>query len=104
MDWKPNPLGRLKGKIKAELKRKAHHLRPVVQIGHSGVTDDVIAEIRRQLLIHELIKVKWASLTKEDGNKKEQARDLAERVGAHFISLIGQVVVLYRRREDKIIS
>ncbi len=77
----------------------AHQARPVVLIGQEGVSATIVDEIRKQLLHHELIKVKWASLSKEDGNKKDQARLLAETVGAHFIQLIGQNVLLYRQRD-----
>ncbi len=99
--WKIRPDRELTGKERAFLRQKAHHIKPVVHIGQNGITERVIREIRRQLLIHELIKIKWTSLDKEDGSKKEQAKELARRVGAHFIKLTGRTVVLYNQRQDK---
>ncbi|SFM73083.1 YhbY family RNA-binding protein [Thermodesulforhabdus norvegica] len=99
-NWRPLPERNLTGRERRELNRKAQSLRPCVQIGNRGVTREVIGEIRRQLLIHELIKVKWATLSKEDGDKREQAEELAQKVGAHLISLIGKTLVLYRQKEQ----
>ncbi len=97
-NWKRNPVEELSGRERTLLKQRAHHLKPIVHIGQNGITEQIIKEIRRQLFIHELIKIKWSSLSKEDGNKKEQAKELAKRVGAHFIKLIGQNVILYNKR------
>nr|WP_212636842.1 YhbY family RNA-binding protein [Desulfacinum hydrothermale] len=96
LDWTPLPSGELSGKQRGHLKSLAHKLRPVARIGQEGITPGVISEIRKQLLHHELIKVKWADLSSEEGPKKEQARQLARRVGAHFVQLLGHNVVLYR--------
>ena len=43
----------------AKLKRKAHRLKPLVQIGKKGVTDEQIETIKKLLKDHELIKVKF---------------------------------------------
>ncbi len=96
LHWRPLPEGELSGRQRGFLKSLAHGLRPVVRIGQEGVTPAVVSEIRKQLLHHELIKVKWAGLSSEDGPKKTQARELARLVGAHFVQLLGRIVVLYR--------
>lgn len=101
LNWGPHPPGELTVKQRGYLKGLAHHLKPVVRIGQEGVTEAAIGEIRKQLLAHELIKVKWASLSKEEGRKTLQARELAAGVGAHYVHLIGQIVILYRELEPK---
>ncbi len=101
LNWLPNPPGLLSVKQRSYLKSLAHHLKPVIRIGQEGVTPSIIGEIRKQLLAHELIKVKWSSLSKEEGNKKEQAEQLAARIGAHYVHLIGQTVLLYREPESE---
>ncbi len=101
LDWHPHPPGELTVKQRGYLKGLAHHLKPIVRIGQEGVTEAAIGEIRKQLLAHELVKVKWASLSKEEGKKSQQARDLAARVGAHYVHLIGQIVILYRELEAR---
>jgi len=99
LDWSPNPPDKLTPKQRTFLKGLAHHLKPVVRIGQEGVTESIIGEIRQQLLSHELIKVKWSGLSKQEGNKKQQAEKFAEKAGAHFVHLIGQTVLLYREPE-----
>lgn len=104
LDWLPNPPGSLTVKQRSYLKSLAHHLKPVIRIGQDGVTAALIGEIRQQLLAHELIKLKWSSLSKEDGNKREQAQRLAARIGAHYVHVIGQTVLLYREPESEYLS
>lgn len=99
--WAPYPPGELTGKQRGYLRSLAHHMKPVVLIGQEGATEIVIGETRRQLLAHELIKVKWTGLSKDEGNKKEQAREFADRVGAHYVYLMGQVLILYREIEPR---
>lgn len=96
LEWEPLPAGDLTGKQRGYLKSLAHKLEPVVRIGQEGVTPAVVSEIRKQLLHHELIKVKWLGLSAEDESKKAQAVGLARTVGAHFVQLVGHVIVLYR--------
>lgn len=99
LDWSPSPPEKLTPKQRTFLKGLAHHLKPVVRIGQEGVTASVIGEIRQQLLSHELIKVKWSGLSKKEGNKRQQAEELAEKAGAHYVHLVGQTVFLYREPE-----
>ena len=40
------------------LRRLAHHMKPVVQVGNSGLTDSLVAELNSCLTRHELIKIK----------------------------------------------
>lgn len=78
---------------------EAHHLNPVVILGEKGLTDNVIKETDVALLAHELIKVRI------NGADREQrhliAKDLADQCQAHIIQMIGRVIVLYRKNEDK---
>lgn len=85
----------LSGKQRRTLRALAHHLSPVVQIGHEGPTDSVIAQIDAALAAHELIKVKLgAEAIESDG----VADKLATRTRSEVAQIIGHVVVLYRRR------
>ncbi len=84
----------IKGFQKTFLKRKAHELKPVVQVGQAGVTDTVVEQVEAQLQAHELIKVKM----REPEDKKATARELAERTGAVLCALVGHTVILYRPR------
>ena len=80
----------------ARLKARAHALEPVVQIGNSGVTDNLVAEVDRALTAHELIKVR---IPLED--REEHATigaELCARTGAAAVHLVGKVIILWRPR------
>ena len=104
LKWSHKPSQKLTVKQRSFLKSMAHELKSSVRIGQEGATDAVIGEIRKQLLLHELIKVKWSGLSKEAGNKREQAEALAEKIGAHYVHLIGHSLILYRESEPEYLS
>ena len=79
------------------LKSLAHPLRPVVQVGQSGITDGLIAAVNQALLDHELIKVRL----QRPENKKGAAEELTTKTGAHFAGLVGHTVILYRQHPEK---
>ena len=81
------------------LKAKAHKLDPVVQIGSKGVTDEVIAEIDRALQAHELIKVRAASLDRDQ--RDEALVAICERTKAERVQQVGKVFVLFRKKNDE---
>jgi RNA-binding protein len=79
---------------RARLKARAHALEPVVQVGHSGVTDQLVKEIERALAAHELIKIK---VTVADRDQREEiCNDIATRTGAAPVQRVGKVLVLWR--------
>lgn len=84
---------------RAHLRSLAHPLRPVVQIGGSGLTDGIVEATDVALAEHELIKVKIGQGF--DGDRREAARELAERTRADLTQVIGRVVVLYRPRPPR---
>lgn len=84
---------------RSHLKARAHPLEPVVQIGNSGLTDTVIAEVDRALTAHELIKVRIAGA---DRDAREAVCDaLCARVDAAEVQRVGKVLVLWRPRPDE---
>ena len=89
----------LTGKQRRHLRALGHHLDPVLQIGHEGVTDAVAKQADAQLEAHELIKVRVSENAPED--RKSSAATLAERTGAHLAQVLGRTALLYRRRKEK---
>lgn len=80
------------------LKRIAHHLDPVVLVGEQGVTDPVVAETRRALHDHELIKVRI--LVGDRDAREALIRALAAACEATVVQRIGKVAVLFRRNPE----
>jgi RNA-binding protein len=79
------------------LRGRAHALKPVIQIGQKALSPGVIAETRRALNDHELIKLRIQAADRD-------ARDalLAELVTATeaiLVTRIGHVAVLFKPNE-----
>jgi RNA-binding protein len=64
---------------------------PTVQVGKQGMTENTIAEIKKQLQKHKQVRVK---LLKNSTATKEEALQLAEKVKGKVVKKIGKVVVL----------
>jgi RNA-binding protein len=84
---------------RAHLKARAHALEPKVQVGQSGATDKVLAEIDRALAAHELIKVKI--LGDDRDARAEIAETIATRADAALVQSVGKVVVLWRPKPEE---
>ena len=88
----------LSSKQKKYLKSQAHPLKPLVQIGKSGVTQQSIQSIETALGQHELVKIKFIAFKTE---KEDFLDDIIEGSRSQFVSLIGHVLTLYRPHEEQ---
>jgi RNA-binding protein len=88
----------LSSKERAALRAEAHHLSPIVHVGHQGLTDALRQTLDDALRTHELVKV---ALTKStDVSAKDAAHQLAEQLGADVVQTIGRTCTLYRENPD----
>ncbi|MBY0220989.1 ribosome assembly RNA-binding protein YhbY [Sporosarcina aquimarina] len=89
----------LTGKQKRFLRSEAHHLQPLFQIGKSGLTEAILAQIDEALEARELLKVSVLQNCEEDKN------EIAERIsafkGIEVVQVIGNIIVLYRESKEK---
>jgi len=81
------------------LKSLAHPLSPFVHIGRNGITPALIAETKRSLEAHELIKVRIDA--DEGAERRAMAEQLARESAAHLAGTVGKIAILYRAREEK---
>jgi RNA-binding protein len=88
----------LSAKQRKHLRKLGHALKSIVQIGHKGVTESVVAQIDQALLDHELIKVKVGK------NSEVELGALCDVLNSSFecteVQTIGGVVTLYRQAEE----
>jgi len=89
----------LTGKQRQYLKGLAHPLAPIVRVGKGGVTDAVIAETKKSLDSHELIKVRID--VDESAERKSLAGQLATAADAQLAGTIGKIAILYRERDEE---
>ncbi|MCQ2545244.1 MAG: YhbY family RNA-binding protein [Clostridia bacterium] len=87
------------GKQRSYLKKLGQELDPIVYIGKSDLTENVLKEMDNLLESRELIKVKLQEGSTLD--PKECANEAAEFLKAEFVQAIGRKFVLYRQASEK---
>jgi RNA-binding protein len=81
------------------LRGLGHALNPVLLIGTAGVTASVIAEAKRALHDHELIKVKFRGAEREA--RDTGLGELAIVTESTLVQRIGHTALYYKRRNDR---
>lgn len=84
--------------LRKDLKARAHHIKPVVQIGQKGLTGTLVAAVDKALEDHELIKIKFIEYKEE---KNEISSKLSEETHSEIVDFIGNVVIFYRQNEEE---
>ena len=85
-------------KVRAELRAEAHHLSPLVHVGHQGLTDALFQALDDALRTHELVKVALAKTT--DVKPQDASHQIAERLAADVVQTIGRTCTLYRHNPE----
>ncbi len=80
------------------LKKSAHHLKPIVQLGKKGISLALIKEIDQALLDHELIKIQVLPVQKPE--LENNVKEITEQTGAEHIATIGNVIILFKARDE----
>ena len=94
----------LTGKQKRYLRSLVVNIRPIVQIGKSGLSNEILTSIRHAADARELIKVNILQ------NSDETAKDVAamiDEMGLNVVQIIGRNVVVFKvsdRKENRKIS
>src|SRR5699024_3659424 len=93
----------LTGKQKRFLRAKAHHEKPLFQIGKGGVNENLTKQLDDLLEKRELIKVAVLQNCLEE--KDDIAAQLVDGTDACLVQIIGNTIVLYRESvENKTIT
>ena len=87
---------KLRGKQLAYLRSLAHHLKPCVIIGKTGLTPSSINSIDGALNHHELIKIKFLS-----GNKNDIIDTLVKKNKCIIVGSIGKTLIIYKKSLDE---
>lgn len=88
----------LTGKQKRFLRSEANHLKPIFQVGKTGVNENMIEQISEALEKRELIKVSVLQNCLED--KGTVAEQLSTGTEAEVAQIIGNNIVLYKESEE----
>lgn len=94
----------MNGKQKRYLRSLAVNIKPIVQIGKSGLCNEILTSIRNAADARELIKVNILQ------NSDEVATDVAEAIeemGLDVVQIIGRNLIVFKvsdRKENRKIS
>lgn len=86
-------------KQRSKLKSIAANLDPIGQVGKEGIGENMLRSFSDCLEARELIKVHI--LENADGDPQLIGRELAARLNAECVIVIGRKAVLYRRSSRK---
>lgn len=89
----------LTSKQRSKLKSLAANITPIGQVGKDGIGENMLKSFSDCLEARELIKINI--LENADGVPREIGDQLAERLGAECVVVIGRKAVLYRRSQKK---
>ena len=86
-------------KQRAHLRKLAHTIEPIIQIGKQGTSPETAAAVNEALEARELIKLSVLNNCPEDA--QEAAEILCKSARAECVQVIGKKIVLYRKNHDK---
>lgn len=88
----------LTGKQRSVLRAIGNKLEPIVTIGKSGITENLIIQLDEALTARELVKLRV--LPHQDFDVARIASDLAQRTESEIVQMIGRNIIFYRATRD----
>jgi len=89
----------LDSKQRAKLRSIANSYDTILQIGKSGIGEEVVKQVDDALTARELIKLRVQKTSPTTA--RETANELAETTNSEVVQVIGNRFVLYRRNPKK---
>ena len=86
-------------KQKVYLRSLAQGIKPVVQIGKEGLSDNLMETVLNYLKKHELIKI---SILQNSYVTKAEAIEFFNQEEIEFVQSIGRQIILYKQSDDAI--
>lgn len=87
----------LTGKQRAALRGEANKLETIGQIGHGGITPEVVKSVSDALCAREMIK--YRVLETSPVSAREAADALSAEIGCEVIQVIGTKFILFLQKE-----
>ena len=87
--------------MKRRIKRELSDKEPTIWIGKNGVSQEVLAEIDRQLEKTEMVKAKILKTAFGETNAKTIATKIAQQTESVLVEVRGHTFMLYRKKKRK---
>lgn len=86
-------------KQRAYLRSLAMTMDPILQVGKSSLTPELIEAVREAIDARELIKI--SVLKNCDDDPREIAEVMAERTRSEVVQVVGKKITLYKESKNK---
>ena len=83
-------------RTKKDVMHAAVELRPTVHVGKDGVTESLVEEVKQQVKMHKVIKIRLLPASRED--KKAVALAITEQAKVTMVDLRGSIVTVCQKR------
>lgn len=90
-------MSKLTAGTRRRVKRKLNEEKPTIWIGKSGVSQELLKEIEKQLEKKETVKVKILKSAIREKEAEEIASKIAEQTEASLVEVRGHTFMLYKR-------
>ena len=88
----------LNSRQRAQLRGMANSYETIFQVGKGGINEQLIKQVDEALEARELIKLR--TLENSPETSRSAADEIAEKVGADVVQVIGSRFILYRESKD----
>jgi RNA-binding protein len=81
-----------------ELKARAQLLQPTIRLGKGGATPEFLAELKKLLVLHGLVKMRFEDFKDQ---RKTLSRELAAVTGSTLVQQVGHTAVFFRAQQTR---
>jgi RNA-binding protein len=81
-----------------ELKARAQLLQPTIRLGKGGATPEFLAELKKLLGLHGLVKMRFEDFKDQ---RKTLSRELAAVTGSTLVQQVGHTAVFFRAQQTR---
>jgi RNA-binding protein len=86
----------LSGSDKRRLKKLAHAMKPLIQVGKNGLSPNLFNTIDKALNDHELVKIRFLE---NKSRRREFSGEIAEKTSSELLQVIGNTALFYRESQ-----
>jgi len=89
----------ISAKTKRRVKKRLSAEKPTIWVGKTGVSQELLKEVDKQLDKNEMVKIKILKSALESSKTKEVAAQIAEQTQSSLVEVRGNTFMLYKRRK-----
>lgn len=80
-----------------ELKNAAKQVKPTIQIGKNGLSENTLLEINKQLKTKKLVKIRYLRSYSAVSDVKESTNSIISQTESTLINSVGNIITIFKR-------